>query len=81
MFLRRKIPEWWQDLDPFTKELNDILLDFSEKNRTAQEKGVMITVSKHDYNYQLLLVIVCIIFGVAGLMGLGALIMFLTAFM
>ena len=81
MSLRRKIPEWWQDLDPFTKELNDILLDFSEKNRTAQEKGVMITVSKHDYNYQLLLVIVCIIFGVAGLMGLGALIMFLTAFM
>lgn len=37
--------------------------------------------TKSDYNYQLLLVIVCIIFGVTGLAGLGALIMFLTAFM
>ena len=41
----------------------------------------MVIMTKHDYNYQLLLVIVCIIFGLAGIASLGALIMFLTAFM
>lgn len=37
--------------------------------------------SKQDYNFQLLLVLVCVTLGIAGLGSIGALILFLTAFM
>jgi hypothetical protein len=37
--------------------------------------------SKMDYNYGLLLVLLAVILGITGLAALGALIMFLTAFM
>lgn len=37
--------------------------------------------SKIDYNFQLLLVVLLIMLGVMGLASIGALMMFLTAFM
>lgn len=37
--------------------------------------------SKHDYNYVLLLFVACLVLGALGLFSIGALIMFLTAFM
>jgi len=37
--------------------------------------------SKHDYNFMTLLLVLAVLLGITGVMGLGALIMFLTAFM
>ena len=36
--------------------------------------------SKQDYNFQMLLLIIAVILGITGLAAIGALIMFLTAF-
>jgi len=36
--------------------------------------------SKHDYNFQMLLLVVAVILGIAGIAALGALMMFFTAF-
>lgn len=37
--------------------------------------------SKNDYNYQLLLFVATMILGITGIAALGALMMFMTAFM
>lgn len=37
--------------------------------------------TKSDYNFQVLMVIILILLGVSGIMAMGALMMFLTAFM
>lgn len=44
-------------------------------------KGGDELVSKQDYNFQLLLVLLAVMLGITGLASLGAMIMFLTAFM
>jgi hypothetical protein len=42
------------------------------------ERGEFGIMSKLDYNFQMLLVVVCILLGVAGIGGIAALIAFLT---
>lgn len=37
--------------------------------------------SKHDYNYGMLLVLLVVILGITGIAALGAMIMFIAAFM
>jgi len=46
-----------------------------QKGQTAD------SMSKHDYNYQLLLLIFAVILGIVGIAALGALMMFMFAFM
>jgi hypothetical protein len=37
--------------------------------------------SKTDYNFGMLLVLLCVVLGITGIAALGALMMFMTAFM
>lgn len=46
-----------------------------QKGQTAD------SMSKHDYNYQLLLLIFAVILGIVGIAALGAMMMFMFAFM
>lgn len=50
-------------------------LNLIKKGQTAS------SMSKHDYNYQLLLLIFAVMLGIVGIASLGALMMFMFAFM
>nr|QDH88897.1 MAG: hypothetical protein H4Bulk472253_000002 [Leviviridae sp.] len=47
----------------------------------VEQKGEHLNMSKHDYNFQMLLVVLLIMLGITGIAALGALMMFMTAFM